>query len=981
MHFDYEALFEKSHGGISVLSGGRILHCNSAFAGLFGYTSEQMLSMSFSNLFHPEYAERMEVAIAGCLAMKEEPVRESLKGIAADGSEFWVDISLSLAEGVDGPAVLCFSRNITGCREAGLEKDRKLRRLETALDIANEGVWDWNVQTGEVYLNSTWFTMLGYEPDDFPQELDTWQNLVHPDDILTAKECQLSNCNEAYPLKTSFRMRTKSGEYKWINSRCRVVEKDSSGGTVRLIGVHEEFTERKEAEDALKESEERFKALSNASSGGILIHDNGIIIDCNSMLEKITGYSRDELIGMDGLMLVTESSRPVITRKMAEGYEKTYEVTGLRKNGEEYPLHLEGRNMPYKGRVARIVEFRDFTESHKVRREQMVLKSRLEALWHVSRMVEADYEALCDMMLSEAQSMTSSRFSFFGFVKDGRLELQISSREVMAECALDDKQPSIEIEDSSLWARVVNKMRPVIVNDYQKSSIARHTSPYGHVPILRVLLVPVVLHDKVAAIAAVANKEEDYTDDDASQLSAFVNNIMILIDRRRIEEELRNNEKKLHMAMEIASMGQWELDMEKKEFLFNDQFYSIYGTTAEAEGGMLMSAEDYGRNFIHPEDYELYSGEIERIANNEYAHSTAQVENRIIRRDGEVRNIVVRFTVLGDGSGKNNRVLGVNQDITELRRTEEEVVAQRRRLSDIIRGTNIGTWEWNVQTGKTVFNARWAGIIGYTLEEISPTTVDTWMSFCHPDDLDASKELLNRHFNGELDQYEYEVRMKHKEGHWVWVLTRGRVASWTKDGKPLLMSGTHQDITERKEREEKIRYLATHDSLTGLPSLRLARDRIEQAVFSARRKNMLSAICFVDLDGFKSVNDTLGHDAGDAVLIETGERLKSCVREVDTVARIGGDEFLVVLCELKEKDDAGMVAGKMIEAVRKPYSYKGNEVQVGASVGISIWSPEMDETDAEELLKKADSAMYAIKKFGKNGYAYADDMETEESGK
>ncbi|TAF63382.1 MAG: PAS domain S-box protein [Cytophagales bacterium] len=144
-------------------------------------------------------------------------------------------------------------------------------------------------------------------------------------------------------------------------------------------------------------------------------------------------------------------------------------------------------------------------------------------------------------------------------------------------------------------------------------------------------------------------------------------------------------------------------------------------------------------------------------------------------------------------------------DITKQKIAENELAKEKQRLAYIIKGTNVGTWEWNIQTGETIFNERWAEIIGYSLEELQPIDINTWANNCHPDDLNASGELLQKHFAGEIDYYEFEARMKHKDGHWVWVLDRGKVYAWTEDGKPLLMSGTHQEITARKEAEETIK--------------------------------------------------------------------------------------------------------------------------------------------------------------------------------
>jgi len=165
--------------------------------------------------------------------------------------------------------------------------------------------------------------------------------------------------------------------------------------------------------------------------------------------------------------------------------------------------------------------------------------------------------------------------------------------------------------------------------------------------------------------------------------------------------------------------------------------------------------------------------------------------------------------------------LTVMVDITQRKQAEAErklietaLVHQKQRLSYILEGTNVGTWEWDVQTGETIFNERWANIIGYTLEEISPVSIETWIKFTHPDDLEVSNELLKKHFSNELDLYECEARMKHKDGTWVWVLDRGRVISRTKNGKPLMMMGTHQDITERKQAEENL--ISEHNRVSSI---------------------------------------------------------------------------------------------------------------------------------------------------------------------
>jgi diguanylate cyclase (GGDEF)-like protein len=170
--------------------------------------------------------------------------------------------------------------------------------------------------------------------------------------------------------------------------------------------------------------------------------------------------------------------------------------------------------------------------------------------------------------------------------------------------------------------------------------------------------------------------------------------------------------------------------------------------------------------------------------------------------------------------------------------------------------------------------------------------------------------------------------------------------------------------------EEQIHHMATHDMLTGLPVLRLAKDQFSFALNMAHRYRKIVAVMFIDLDGFKGVNDTLGHDAGDYVLKQVAGRLLSCVRETDTIARIGGDEFLLIATELNSPDDAARIAEKVIRFVSQPLSFNAQQATVGASIGIALY-PNHGK-DVDQLIKQADEAMYGIKKSGKNNFAFTD---------
>ncbi|MBN9669350.1 diguanylate cyclase [Labrenzia aggregata] len=290
----------------------------------------------------------------------------------------------------------------------------------------------------------------------------------------------------------------------------------------------------------------------------------------------------------------------------------------------------------------------------------------------------------------------------------------------------------------------------------------------------------------------------------------------------------------------------------------------------------------------------------------------------------------------------------------------KRLLQAEQRQREILFGTNVGTWEWNVQTGEAVFNQKWAEMLGFSLGELEPTSVETWHDRAHPDDLKQSREKLEEVFSGETDHYDCEVRMRHKNGKWVWVLDRGRVVEWTKDGKPLRMSGTHSDITRLKTSEEKVRQLAMTDYLTGLSNRAHFSQCLEQNVEIARLEGRKFALIVMDLDRFKPVNDSFGHPVGDDLLRVVAATIRKCTRHDDIVSRLGGDEFAIIITDYTDEKDALVCAERISDEISKPLEVMGNEVKIGVSIGIACYPDDADT--AEALIKNADLAMYRAKK-------------------
>ncbi len=411
---------------------------------------------------------------------------------------------------------------------------------------------------------------------------------------------------------------------------------------------------------------------------------------------------------------------------------------------------------------------------------------------------------------------------------------------------------------------------------------------------------------------------------------------------------------------------------------------------------------------------------------------------------------------------------------------------ERRRLNDIIEGTGAGTWEWEVDSGRMYFNVRWLDILGLAEMAALPSSNSRWAGLIHPDDRIAGEAAVKSHFQGRTAFFEREMRVRHADGHWVWIYMRGRSVGWDAAGRVRLFSGIALDVSERKRAEQRLALAAsvfTHshegilitdaenrivevneaftritgysrqevlgrdpaflrsdrhdaghfellwqalgsqgywhgelwnrdrsgrefveeltisvvrneqgdvvnyvglfsditnekahqellernayfDPLTGLPNRVLLSDRIRQAMLRARRDGQRMAVAYVDLDGFKAINDEHGHDFGDLFLCRVADRLRARLRNEDTVARLGGDEFVVVLQDIDDQTLNAMI-DRLASALRKPLKVEGRRLSVTASIGVTLYPQEVD-IDADQLVRQADQAMYEAKRRGRH---------------
>jgi len=281
-------------------------------------------------------------------------------------------------------------------------------------------------------------------------------------------------------------------------------------------------------------------------------------------------------------------------------------------------------------------------------------------------------------------------------------------------------------------------------------------------------------------------------------------------------------------------------------------------------------------------------------------------------------------------------------------------------------GADLGMWDLDIPNGKFNHNERLVTMLGFSPDEVEATT-DRFLSRLHPDDHAKFQSAFYAHLKGETEGFNCEYRLRNKEDRWSWIMSRGKVVERDDNGRAVRITGTNQDIGERKASEARINELVFYDPLTHLPNRRMLLDRLNNGLVQARRFGRRMAVMFLDVDRFKLINDSMGHDVGDSLLIEVADRLQSCVRAGDTVARQGGDEFVIVLAEIAYPLATGVVAENILECLRQPVQIGNLTFHVSMSIGIAVHDVNGTD-DAVELMKKADNAMYIAKQSGRDCY-------------
>jgi diguanylate cyclase (GGDEF)-like protein/PAS domain S-box-containing protein len=428
----------------------------------------------------------------------------------------------------------------------------------------------------------------------------------------------------------------------------------------------------------------------------------------------------------------------------------------------------------------------------------------------------------------------------------------------------------------------------------------------------------------------------------------FTGMIRDITARKRIEDALREARDRFRSIFDYAPIGVAMVSLEGRYLQVNRSLCEILGYTEEELQALTW------QEITHPDDLAASSAYACRIVEGEFP--SYHLDKRFLHADGHTVWASLSVSLVRDSEGEPLYFVSQIQDVTERKRAESALRESEQRFRGSFERAATGMALVGTDGRFLRVNKSLCEILGYPERELLGKT---FQEITYPDDLEVDLEHLRRLLVGEVRTYQTEKRYLHKDGHVVWALLSVSVVHDEED-EPLYFVSQIQDVSERKVLEERLMSQAFHDALTGLPNRHLLVNRLAHALERTRRRgDRQAAVLFMDLDGFKVVNDSLGHDAGDHLLVLLAERLRRCVRPEDTLARFGGDEFVVLLEDVEDPGEAVRVAERITNELKGPFVMNGRSLVAPVSIGIAQGNARTK--NPLDLLRDADTAMYGAK--------------------
>lgn len=605
--------------------------------------------------------------------------------------------------------------------------------------------------------------------------------------------------------------------------------------------------------------------------------------------------------------------------------------------------------------------------SEKVRREAMDksrLTNKLTLSGKVSLVQDVDRGPISGVLL------------YLPLYQDIHKQIDHDSRQLLgwvyAPFSMDILMDGIQLNESVVHLRIYDG--PAVNEDAKLYSSVNHVAQHSNLPFYKLEHLDIAQRTWTIELSADSRFAQAHPDDEAV-IVLFVGSLFSILmsllvwslssSKERAEsraeamnKELSATEFRWKSALSGAEHGVWDLNTLTNEMMCNSKWKSMLGY---ADDDIKHVLSEWQR-LLHPQDRERAEKGL-----NDFIAGKSDIYNqeyRLQTHDGQWLWILSRGAIFSwTDDGHPARIIGTHTDITTQKNLELALTESDQRFRGAFETAAMGMALFGLSGEWISVNQSLLNMLQY--EEEEELLKLTFQDITHPEDLRLDLEHLASLTAGNIKSYQMEKRYFRKDGAIIWVYLSVSMVT-DGNGEPVHYVAQIENITDRKELEQKVLHQAGHDELTGLPNRRLLKDRLSHTHDLSHRYKRSFGLMYIDVDHFKEVNDEYGHDVGDELLKWLANKISYCIRASDTLARQGGDEFVLIMSEITSSDDTILVAHKMLHALKKPFISGDIQLQISLSIGIVISDPESTDT-IDDLLRKADTALYQVKRSGRNG--------------
>ena len=732
-----------------------------------------------------------------------------------------------------------------------------------------------------------------------------------------------------------------------------------------------------EQKEDLRIKEERLLAIFDSVNDAIFVHDleTGAILDVNQRMCEMFGYSREEALTKtigtlsSGIPPYTQEDALHWIHNAAQGTHQLFEWQSKDKTGRLFWTEINMRRARIGGQDNLLVTVRDISDRKRHEREIERLNRLYTALSQVNQAIVrvCSKEELYQEVTRVLVEFGKFTMAWIGLLNPATQEVELAAQKGDDSGYLQRIQIFADDRPTGRGptGTAIREGRSYICNDFINDPCTLPWREAAATAGWRSLAVfPIRQRGKVCGVLTIYDRDVDFfgerevalLEEAAMDVSFGLDNLEREALRAQAVEELRTSEEKFRNIFENAPVGIFQSTVEGRLLNVNPAVAGLFAYDSPEE--MINTISDIPKQtFVHPEQ----RTEILREALNSKTYISQEVE--YYRKDGSIFIANLHMRTVHDNNDEVAYLEGFIEDITERRQLEDSLLKSQKFLSTIIEAEPECVKLLAADGSIQMMNR--AGLDMLEVETLGQFSGKSVFSLIDPEYRDAFITMTKDVFAGIPGTLEF--KMVGAKGRPLWLDTHA-VPLRDDSGEIVSLLGITRNITKRKKYEEQLLYQANYDTLTGLPNRNLLNDLFIQSIAVKDRDSSFLALMLMDLDNFKFVNDTLGHPAGDLLLIDVAKRIQTVVRKGDTVARLGGDEFVVVPGNVAGSREVARVAEQILAALSEPFSVEGREVYLTASIGIVVYPHDGDSLDI--LLKHADVAMYHAKHLRKNNFQF-----------